>query len=79
VFQLPASLLVRSAESWGHAHHPPDQARNQSPVFGRSAVEVLLYWDDIPGRRLRPDLIDGEQALEQAKAFARAERERRTA
>jgi hypothetical protein len=38
-----------------------------------------FYWDDLPSRRLRPDLVDGEQALEQAKAFARAERERRVA
>src|ERR1700752_5193624 len=27
------------------------------------------------GRRLRPDLVDGETALKQAKAFARAEQE----
>ena len=32
-----------------------------------------FYWDDLPSRRLRPDLVDSETALEQAKAFARAE------
>ena len=35
-----------------------------------------FYWDDLPSRRLRPDLLTGEVALEQAKALARAERDR---
>ena len=33
------------------------------------------YWDDIPGRRLRPEMTH-EAALEAAKAFARAEPDR---
>jgi hypothetical protein len=47
--------------------------------FPGGAPSRYWYWDDLPSRRLRPDLLDSEQALEQAKAFARAERERRTA
>jgi hypothetical protein len=35
-----------------------------------------FYWDDLPSRRLRPDMVDSETALEAAKAFARAEQER---
>ena len=35
-----------------------------------------FYSDDVPGRRLTVDLVDSEQALEKAKAFARAERDR---
>ena len=35
-----------------------------------------FYWDDLPSRRLRPDLLTSEVALEQAKALARAERDR---
>ena len=35
-----------------------------------------FYWEDLPGRRLRPDLVTSDVALEQAKAFARAERDR---
>ena len=27
-----------------------------------------FYWDDIPARRLRPETLDRETALEQAKA-----------
>jgi hypothetical protein len=34
-----------------------------------------FYWDDSPARRLRPDLLDRETALEKAKAVARAARE----
>ena len=31
-----------------------------------------FHWDDIPARRLRPETLDRETALEQAKAVARA-------
>jgi hypothetical protein len=31
----------------------------------------FFYWEDDPGRRLRPDLLTGEVALEQARAVAR--------
>jgi len=34
------------------------------------------YFDDLPGRRLRPEILTREQALELAKAFLRAERDR---
>jgi hypothetical protein len=34
-----------------------------------------FYWDDAPGRRMRSELLTGEQALEQAKAFARNARD----
>ena len=33
-----------------------------------------FYWDDMTGGRLRTELLTSEQALEQAKAFAWAER-----
>jgi hypothetical protein len=35
-----------------------------------------FYWDDLPSRRLRPDLVTSDVALKQAKALARAERDR---
>jgi hypothetical protein len=34
---------------------------------------VYFYWDDLPSRRLRPETLDRETALERAKEFARAE------
>ena len=36
----------------------------------------FFYWDDVPGRRARWELLTSEEALEQAKAFVRAERDR---
>ena len=36
----------------------------------------FFYWDDVASRRVRPDMLTSEQALEQAKAFARAERDK---
>ena len=35
-----------------------------------------FYWDDIPGRQLRPDLVDGTTAERDAGAFARAEQDK---
>jgi len=40
---------------------------------GRSSK--YFYWDDLPSRRLRPDLVNSEVVLEQAKTFAKTERE----
>jgi hypothetical protein len=34
-----------------------------------------FYWDDIAGRRLRPDLVHGATAKRDAKSFARAEQD----
>jgi hypothetical protein len=43
--------------------------------FSDDRPSKYFYRDDVPGRRLNPDLVDSEQALEgKAKAFARAER-----
>jgi hypothetical protein len=33
---------------------------------------VYFFWDDLPGRRLNPETLDHETALEQAKAVVRA-------
>jgi hypothetical protein len=35
-----------------------------------------FYWDDVPGRRARRELLTREEALERAKAFARAEQDK---
>jgi hypothetical protein len=44
--------------------------------FSDGPPSQYFYWEDLPGRRLRPDLETSEVALQSAKAFARAERER---
>ena len=40
------------------------------------ASSRFVYWDDQASRRLRPELLTRKAALKQAKAFARAEREK---
>jgi len=46
------------------------------PKCGTYEVRVSYYfdWDDEQSRRLRPGQIDSAEALERAKAVARAER-----
>ena len=46
--------------------------------FAVARPSVFFYFEDIPSRRLRPDMLTREQALEQAKAFGRAERDKAT-
>ena len=36
----------------------------------------FYYWDDIPGRRLRPDLVDGATARREAQSLARTEQDK---
>ena len=40
--------------------------------FADGRPSQYFYWDDIPARRMRPETLDRETALEQAKAVARA-------
>lgn len=47
--------------------------------FPDGSPSRFFYWDDIPGRRLRPEMVPGDVALEAAKAFARAQRDGRRA
>jgi len=35
-----------------------------------------FYWETVPSRRLRPDQLTKEEALAQAQALARAERDK---
>ena len=35
-----------------------------------------FYWDDVPSRRMRPEVVDDATAEEKAKALARAEQDR---
>ena len=62
----------------------PDRIRNEAlPKCGSCGVRFqqgsesrFFYWDDLPSRRVRPDIFTREQVLELAKAFARAERDK---
>jgi hypothetical protein len=44
--------------------------------FEHGQPSRFYYWDDIAGRRLRPDTLTGAEALEQARAFAREQRDK---
>ena len=44
--------------------------------FSDGRESKYFYFDDVLARRLRPDILTSEQALEAAKAFARGEREK---
>jgi hypothetical protein len=41
--------------------------------YGRPSQ--YFYWDDLPSRRLRPEVLTSEQALKLAKAAARRARD----
>ena len=46
--------------------------------FADGRPSRYFYWDDVAGRRLRPETLTQEQARDEAKAFARAERDKTT-
>jgi hypothetical protein len=79
---LAAFLPARSAKSWGMPnvrlikHEVIPDCGSFEVRFPDGRPSRYFYWDDLPSRRLRPDLVDSETTLEQAKAFARAERRR---
>ena len=57
-------------------HEAVPQCGSFEVRFADGRESRFWYWDDIPGRRLRPETLTQEAALEQAKTFARAERDR---
>jgi hypothetical protein len=67
-------------------HHMTTIIRHEG-VNGSGSYEVkfsdgrpprFFNWDDSPIRRVRPDVLTSEQALEKARAFADAERDKDT-
>jgi hypothetical protein len=44
--------------------------------FADGRASKFFHFDDVPSPRLRPEMLTSGQALEQAKAFARAERDK---
>jgi hypothetical protein len=44
--------------------------------FPDDRPSIYFYWDDLPSRRLRAEILTREQALQQARAFASAERDK---
>jgi hypothetical protein len=53
-------------------HEAVPQCGSFEVRFPDGRPSQYFYWDDLPSRRLRPETLDRETALEQAKAVARA-------
>jgi hypothetical protein len=79
---LAASLQCRSAESWGM---PSVRLIKHEVVPGCGSYELrfpdgrpskFVYFENLAGRRLRPEVVDQAVAERVAKIFARAEQRR---
>jgi hypothetical protein len=46
--------------------------------FSDGRPSRYFYWDDEPGRRVRPEQLDSKQALQEAQTLARGMREKLT-
>ena len=55
-------------------HEAVPQSGSFEVRFADGRPSRYSYFDDLPGRRMRPEILTSEQALEQAKVLARAER-----
>ena len=53
-------------------HEAVPQTRSFEVRFADGREFKYFYFDDVLGRRLRPDIFTCDQALDAAKAFARA-------
>ena len=53
-------------------HEAVPQCGSFEVRFTAGGPSQYFYWDDIPARRMRPETLDRETALEKAKALARA-------
>jgi hypothetical protein len=54
-------------------HEAVPQTGSYEVCFGDGRPSVYFYWDDNPGRRSIRLVATGAEALEQARALARAE------
>jgi hypothetical protein len=54
-------------------HEAVPQTGGYEVCFADGQPSVYFYWDDVAGRRLQPDILTGAEALEKARALARAE------
>ena len=59
-------------------HEAVPQTGSFEVRFADGRPSRFFYFDDVLAWRLRPEILTSEQALEQAKALARAERDKPT-
>ncbi|RXH40949.1 hypothetical protein [Bradyrhizobium zhanjiangense] len=55
-------------------HEAVPDAGGYEVRFADGRPSVFVYWDDMPSRRLRPDVLTRGQAEAEAKTIARTER-----
>jgi len=53
-------------------HQPVPKCGSYEVRFPDGRPSKYFYWEEIPGPGLRSEQVDSKQALEEAKAFARA-------
>lgn len=58
-----------------HRHEAVPRCGSFDVRFYDGRKSVYFYWEDDPGRRLRPDQVGSAEALEAAIKLARAERD----
>lgn len=56
-------------------HEAVPQTGSFEVRFADGRESKYFYWDDLPSRRLRPETLTREAALEAARTLARAERD----
>ncbi|MGL3109153.1 hypothetical protein [Bradyrhizobium sp. BR 1432] len=59
-------------------HEAVPNAGSYEVRFADGRPSVFVYWDDMPSRRLRPDLLTRSEAEAKVKAIARTERDKLT-
>jgi len=80
--RIVASLRRRSAESWGMPkvsrikHEAVPSCGSYEIRFPDGRPSRFVYWDDLAGRRMRPEMVDSAVTERVAKIFARAEQRR---
>lgn len=57
-------------------HEAVQQTGSFEVRFPDGRASVYFYFDDIPGRRMRPEMLDSVTAEAKAKALARAEQDK---
>ncbi|MCK1603918.1 hypothetical protein IVB02_21375 [Bradyrhizobium sp. 166] len=57
-------------------HEAVPQTGSFEVRFPDGRASVYFYFDDVPGRRMRPEMLDSTTAGAKAKALARAEQEK---
>jgi peptidoglycan/LPS O-acetylase OafA/YrhL len=69
-------LLLRMPDRISIVKHEAVSCGSYEVRFADGRQSKFFCWDEAASRRLRPDMLTSEQALERARAFARAEQDK---